>query len=116
MKLRKWRSIQHEAVVDDLVASDLCTPVVAALSTDEMLHVRYDSTLKAILDVHAPEKNVTLKVRPNCAWINDSILQEKRKRRRLETTWRRTGLAVDKQAFTEQRNLVNLQIEKARSA
>ena len=116
MKLRKWRSIQHEAVVDDLVASDLCTSVVAAPPTDEMLHTRYDSTLKAILDVHAPEKNVTLTVRPNCAWINDSILQEKRKRRRLETRWRRTELAVDKQAFTEQRNLVNLQIEKARSA
>jgi exonuclease III len=116
MKLRKWRNIQHEAVDNEIGASDLCTPVVATRSTDGLLHEIYDSTLKAILDAHAPEKNVTLTLRPNCAWINDTILQGKRKRRRLETTWRRTGLAVDKQAFTEQRNLVYLQIEKARSA
>ena len=46
-------------------------------------------------------------VRPNSPWFNSELVKEKRKRRKLERTYKRTSLAIDKERHNQQRNINN---------
>ena len=60
-----------------------------------------------LLDKHAPLKNRIITLRPAAPWYTESIRVEKQKRRKLERLWRASGLAVHRQMYADQCNLVN---------
>ena len=45
---------------------------------------KYETELRRVLDIHAPEKKRAITVRPAAAWYNGDTDREKRKRRKLE--------------------------------
>ena len=67
----------------------------------------YNSLLQVLADKHAPLKSREVTLRPNSLWYTEALGEEKRKRRRLERTARRTKLQVHREAFEHQRNHYN---------
>ena len=55
----------------------------------------YNSTLKVVLDKHAPLIPRSIKERPRVPWFNEKINTAKRERRKAEKRWRRTRLDSD---------------------
>ena len=80
---------------------------------DKFLSV-YDTTLSAVLDLHAPLKTKTVKVRTKVPWYSKDIAVAKRQRRKAERTWRRTGLTEDLARFKKMKNHVTYICNKAR--
>lgn len=67
-----------------------------------MLVDRYETELTRVLDIHAPQKQWTITVRPSTAWYNDDIDMEKRKRHKLERGWCKSHLVIDRELYKEQ--------------
>ena len=70
-------------------------------SADKMVDI-YNTTLGTLLDNHAPPKTREISLRPQAPWYNDSIRNDKRKKRQLERKWLKSKLTVDENAFREQ--------------
>jgi len=75
-----------------------------------------NSTLRTLLDKHAPLKIKTFPVRQMIPWFSDEIEDAKQQRRKLERLWRRTRLTVHRQMYQAQRRLFNdlMHSEKAK--
>ena len=76
---------------------------------------KYESTLKKTLQKHAPLKRRLINIRPSSPWYNEDIGKEKRKRRKLERRWRRSGLCIDRQLYVKQCETVNAMIKNAKT-
>ena len=110
---RKLKSIDMQTFRDEISNSALASP--SSIVDDlEQLTAVYDLTLSSLVDKHAPLKTRIVTVRPSASWYNENIMTEKRKRRKLERRWRRTGLAEDRVRFIDQCRVVNKCVEKAR--
>ena len=57
---------------------------------------QYDSELSKVVDVHAPLKTRLVTSRPSAPWYSEEIAAEKRKRRKLERRWCKSGTEADK--------------------
>ena len=53
----------------------------------ETMAAQYNTTLRKILDGHAPEKTKTVKKKPAMPWYSDEIKGLKRDRRKAERQW-----------------------------
>ena len=71
---RKLKSIDLISLQSDLAATDLCRNPPEVL---EDLARSYNSTLKVVLDKHAPLITRTIKVRPSVPWFNEEIKMAK---------------------------------------
>ena len=108
---RKLKSIDLNSFQSDLADTDLCRNPPEAL---EDLVKCYNSTLKDILDKHAPLISRSIKERPRVPWFNEEIKMAKRERRKAEKKWRRTKLYTDLAAFKIKRNATTALMNKAR--
>ena len=63
---------------------------------------RYNTTLSALLDDHAPIRKKVITLRPVTPWFTAEIQWQKVIRRRLERRWRKTRLTVDRELYTQQ--------------
>jgi len=63
---------------------------------------QYDSELSKVVDVCAPLKTRFVISRPFAPWYNEEIAGEKRKRRKLERRWRKSGTEADKLQYYDQ--------------
>ena len=70
---------------------------------DDVLH--YDSSLRMIIDKHAPVKSKTITIRSEAVWYTEEIHEAGRIRRKLERKWRKR-LEVDFQIYINQRQAV----------
>ena len=61
----------------------------------------------ATLDDYAPNTKMRVAIKPNYPWLSENFRSEKRKRRKFEQKWRKTGLIVHQEIFVEQRQLVS---------
>ena len=61
-----------------------------------------DSELSKVVDVHAPLKTRFVTSRPSAPWYSEEIAAEKRKRRKLERRWRKSGTEADKLQYSDQ--------------
>ena len=106
VKYRKINKIKNEFFSKDL------TPIVNNLSTagHEDRVKLYFSSLRSILDQHAPVQERLLPIRPHSPRYTNEITQAKKERRRREKQWRDTGLPAHYQIFIKQRNLVKWMI------
>ena len=103
----------------DLKDSDLSA--VNGLNVEDMsgtdlnaMALKYNATLSAVLEHHAPLKVVTKTLRPTVPWYNESILCARRLRRKAERKWRKTRTTEDVQVFKTRRNHVTFLLNKAR--
>ena len=113
ISFRKIRSIDQDCLADNILGSEIITHPATEL--DGMVH-QYNTTLRALLDKHAPLKTKTFPVRQMIPWYSDEIEDAKQQRRKLERLWRRTRLTVHRQMYQAQKQLLNdlIKSEKAR--
>ena len=109
--LRDFRSLNHEQF-----ESDLSSELASLSSIDEVNHLvtQFDSTVRCVLDRHAPLRTKTRTIRPCFPWYNDQIAEERRLRRQCERKWRKTKSLEDRQAYANQKSLCNKAIEVAK--
>ena len=107
---RKWKSVNVSSFNHDLAASDLCTK---PLNNLEDLFACYHTTLKVVLDKHAPSKTKIIVKRPRVPWFNEQLRKAKRERRKAERKWRLSKLERDFAIFKVKRNEVNRLITTA---
>ena len=86
IQYRSYNTIDVDNFKSDILASPLYTKP-ASIASD--LADQFSSTLRSILDIHAPIETITVVQRPHTPWIDPEILQAKRERSRLERCWRR---------------------------
>ena len=109
---RKLRSVDTKLLQTDIMSSTFLsdyrdmevTPLVA----------NFESTLTSLLDTHAPTKKRTIILRPHAPWYNDSIHVEKKKRRKLERRWGKSGLFIDWELYITQCGVTNDMIKNAK--
>ena len=113
IQYRSYKTIDVDNFKSDILTSPLYTnPASNASDLADQLF----STLKSILDIHAPIKSKTVVQRPHTPWINPEILQAKRERSQLERCWRRWKSPFDRMKFRAQCNSVRSLISKAKSS
>jgi len=109
---RKVANIDKEQFKEDLKLSQLLN-----FPKDDLdaLVDQYNTTLRGLLDQHAPLKSREVTIRPLVPWYNDEIDQAKKLRRKYERQWRMSKLTIHRQLYLQQRDKVNTLIDKAKS-
>ena len=74
----------------------------------------YNTCLRQLLDRHAPLVTRTVTDRTSAPWMTLEIKQAKVQRRLAGRKWRESGLAVHREIYVKQRNLVSNMISKAK--
>ena len=88
--------------------SPLCTippAILDSISVETYLHL-FDHTMTSLLDKHAPLKSVTCPFRESKPYITQHIINEKHKRSKLETIYRRRKTAANLLNYKTQAQLV----------
>ena len=111
MRYRKLRQIDIEKFKQDIESSTLYTNPA---HDPEGLALQYDTVLSQLLDLHAPQKEKCITIRPNAPWYTDELREEKQKKRRLERKFRKTNLEIDKQLFLQQCQLYKNKLDDAK--
>ena len=107
--LRKRVSVRNfkQLNVDDLCKDLLQCHELKSLPDDvESAVLQYDSAMRTIIDKHAPVKSKIITIRSEAVWYTEEIHEARRIRRKLERKWRKTGLEVDFQIYSNQRQAV----------
>ena len=112
IECRKFKQINFEKFKDDINNSQLHS--ASSTSASEAVEL-FNRVLLQLLDNHAPCKHKTITLRPDKPWHNEEIRAAKLKRRELEMQWRQSGLAIHRQSFKDQRNLVSNMCETAKT-
>ncbi|KAK6177921.1 hypothetical protein SNE40_012787 [Patella caerulea] len=76
----------------------------------------FNSTLKELLDKHAPVTFKHMRAKSVNPWYCNEIMQAKIERRTAERKWRLTKLEVHRQIYNTARNKVNFIIRKVKSS
>ena len=95
---RKFSGIDFSAFRADITSSNLSE------LPDKDLAANYDSTLRAILEKHAPVQYKVKVVRPRVPWFNKDLMRLKARRRKLEKKMRKTNNVSDISTY---RNVCN---------
>ena len=74
----------------------------------------FESTIRGVLDRHAPLVSRTVSDRSDAGWFNKNVKQAKRDKRRAESIWRKSGLMVHREIFLNQKNRLNVEIKNAK--
>lgn len=111
---RKLKAICPENFAEEINVSEIAC--LHADSTAESAVGVYNSTLREILDKHAPEKTRTVPSRPRAEWYTDQIRQAKQQRRQYERLWRRTKLTIHREMLLDMKKKVNSMISEAKTA
>ncbi|XP_070550146.1 uncharacterized protein [Ptychodera flava] len=101
----------------DNLSADIDRFVSETASIDDLNHLvsEYTTSMKSIVDKHAPVKTRVINQKIEAPWYNDDIRAAKQVRRRYEKLWRDSGLMVHRQMFVNQRDNVNSMIDDAKT-
>ena len=116
--LRKRVSVRNfkQLNVDDLCKDLLLCHELKSLPDDiESAVLQYDSALRTIIDKHAPVNSKTITIRSEAVWYTEEIHEARRIRRKLERKWRKTGLEVDFQIYSNQRQAVTRRVHATKT-
>ena len=92
---------------------DICCDPSKTL--DELVEY-YNSTLRSVLDKHAPVQARHLKSRSRPPWFKDEIVKARRERWRTERKWRASRLSSDLAVFQAKRNFALHVVNESRRA
>ena len=109
---RKIRDIEFSEFCGQLEDTRLVRDV-AFFSLGDLVY-EYNTTLKSLLDSHAPLKTKTITLRPTVLWYTEELRSEKKKRSALERRWRSSKRECDYSRFKEQCLRVNALITKTK--
>ena len=93
---RKLKSVDITKLKEDIRNSQLYQNPPNDLN---MLLVCYNTTLRSLLDDHAPVCSRYVSTRPRPPWFNEDIIKARRDRRKAERRWRASGLQADLVVF-----------------
>ncbi|XP_071959927.1 uncharacterized protein [Antedon mediterranea] len=110
-KSRNLKQIDIEKFTNDIKA---CVSNITDVSVILEDSVESYSDIRAVLDLHAPVQNKTIKQKEAKPWYTDEIRSERKVRRQLERKWMKSKLLKDRQEYCVQRCVVNGLIEKAK--
>ena len=116
--VRKLVSVRNYKLinVDNLCKDLLESHDLQSLPDDvESAALQYDSTLRTIIDKHAPVKSKAITIRSEAVWYTEEIHDARRIRRKLERKWRKSGLEVDFQIYTSQRQAVTRLVHETKT-
>ena len=116
--VRKLVSVRNYKLinVDNLCKDLLESHDLQSLPDDvESAALQYDSTLRTIIDKHAPVKSKAITIRSEAVWYTEEIHEARRIRRKLERKWRKSGLEVDFQIYTSQRQAVTRLVHETKT-
>jgi len=99
VRRRKWRSLNIDNFVDDLMSSDLVREQPE--NVDEFFAC-YNNTLSSLLDKHAPFVTVKQYSRPLSPWFDSECHVMKTKTRKLEKQYRAQPNAVTESVWRSQ--------------
>ena len=112
IRSRKIKEINLNDFIQDLENSNL---VKAPPECLDELEVCYNTTLRQVLDKHAPEKTKEIILRPQAPWYTDCVRKAKQERRQAERRWKKTQLHVDKGILKEKQKQANDLCDKAKT-
>jgi len=110
---RKIKAIDIQKFSQDLQNSCLLSQPPPE-NVDDLVK-RYNSVLRDLLDLHAPEKSCSVASRTTQPWVTDTLLEAKRNRRRSENLWRKTGLTVHRLEYRAKCEAVKSIIKRDKS-
>ena len=99
---RAWKSFNEDSFRTELCASKLCNPAEYDGASVDDLQEMYDTTLRTLLDKHAPCRTARRRRQPITPWFSAHCPAAKRKTRALEQRYRRTRMVSDRLAWTTQ--------------
>ena len=67
----------------------------------------YCTAICGLIDRYAPLRTRYITLRPQAPWLTADIMEEKKRKRRLERQWRRSKSMGDKELDKNQRNRYN---------
>ena len=73
----------------------------------------YNTVISGLIDKYAPLKTRYIKLRPQAPWLTPELMEEKKRKRRLERRWRRSNLIEDRVMYRNQRNRYNRMLNEA---
>ena len=106
-KFRKLRQINHQELRDDIIHE-----LIPSTTQLAELVQNYDSTLKQLLDKHAPVKSKIVKRNHEQPWFNEHIKSEIILRWKKERQWESDNTEYSFRAFYNQRRYVANLIRK----
>ena len=110
ISFRQYHKIDLEKFKNDLLNTEF---IKSPASDVEHLYHQYDTSLRSVLDQHAPVVTKTLS-KPAPSWITDEFRNAKRVRRQYERVWRRNKTFLNRSRLRKQSNKCNTIINKAK--
>ena len=104
LKIRKLGKINKTEFMSDIANSEL---LQAPYKTASLLSHQYFHTLRNLLDKHAPVHERKTPQHVNKGFINSEILAAKRRKRKLESEWRRDNSAINCSRYRATMNYFN---------
>ena len=108
---RKIRGVDPIEFRNDVLASPLFSS--PACNVNDLCD-QYDSELSKVVDVHAPLKTRFVTSRPSAPWYSEETAAEKRKRRKLERHWRKSGTEADKLQYADQCSRIRMLLKSSK--
>ena len=97
--VRNWRSLDVDALATDLCCSEL----VLKLPDDvDAAFACYDTTLRSLVDKHAPLRTKRISHRTTARWFDDECRASKRRTRKLERKYRHLLTSAAQTAWRDQ--------------
>ena len=110
---RSMKSLDIPSFIQDIGNSPISDPLPTDLDAAVSL---YDTTLRSLLDKHAPVKTRSVVNRPSPSpWMNETILETKRARRKAEKNWKKSGLTIHRQIYKGLCQRIKQLIRKAKA-
>ena len=97
---RKTKDIDNSTFSNALHA-ELCQ--IAAHDTFAEAHKSYEKCCTDVLNIHAPLQTKTVKIKAHAPWFDAEYINIRKKRRKAEHQWKKTGLYCDRQTYLEVR-------------
>ena len=97
----------------DIRVFNITQKVASASSTVDKIN-GFNETISRIIDMHALLVTRTIAIRSNKQWLNNDIRDAKKIQRAAEKRWRKTGLNVQRQIFSNARNYTHKLVNKAK--
>ena len=102
---RKLKSLDATSLAAEV--STLASKTFHTDASPDSIPEKYNSILAAALDKFAPCRTKTVIRRPSQPWYNDTLHEEKRRRRQAERTWQSTDLEVHRQIHLHEMTTYN---------
>ncbi len=112
IKYRKIKEINLDMLKNEVIGN--IDTLNDATSLEDLVD-KFNEVMGNAFNKEAPLIAKTVTIRPPTPWTYDDIKHDKAMRRKLERTWRRTGLQIDYDNYIEFRNKFNTKLKLLRA-